>query len=317
MIRPVEHLVVASKMYPMAWDQVDMFRASRGVDLPKWPAWCFMPMAAWYAIVSEGRRLSPDLASDVGRLAAIGTWRYSQGVYRLDPDFLGALTGSVVSGPIPSDVLHRLPEWSLYVETPGMTWNGGVMYGFWAHLEWDVNTERHELRLLIDAEQELTPIPIHIGPWTVTEAIDRAIGEAVRQASTVGINLSTNTDDIEGLSAAVNPLVSILLYLCSDEPDIDDERQPGSHPEKPSPKKTKRGWRLFPADKPRIWSVGGAIGKQLRDNGSDDGANGRTTKAHLRRGHWHGYWTGSKAEQQKFKYNWISPMVVSGHKDEE
>jgi len=55
MLRPQMHLIAAGRLYPKAWRQADQFRADRGKgSLPTWPSWCYLPMAVWYAIVSEG-----------------------------------------------------------------------------------------------------------------------------------------------------------------------------------------------------------------------------------------------------------------------
>lgn len=321
MIRPIEHLRAAMRLYPGTSRLVDEFRADRGNGLPDWPAWCFLPMAGWYAIVSNdnadqmlpGNRLPPHLIGDVGKLAALGTWRYSQGVYQLDADLQAAIADTIIVGEMPSEVLFRLPEWCVYIETPGRQWLDNPLHGFWCHLEYDINTGRNELRLLLDTDEALIAVPVHIGPWTVTEAIDRAVGEAKSQANAHNLNLPVNMDHIQQLAASINPLISMLLYLCSDEPDIDDLRQPRSSPYRPHPKKTKNGWRLFPPDKPRIWTVGGKLGEQLRHAQANIAEqSGRSVKAHLRRGHWHGYWAGSRDKERRFFYRWIMPMVVAG-----
>jgi len=315
--RPLQHLNAALKLYPETAKLVDNFRASRGKDLPKWPDWCFLPMAAWYAIVSASNRVSVlplHLVGDVSKLSAIGTWRYSQGIYRVDPDLMAALTGSPVSGSLPSEVLFRLPEWCVYIETPDQQWQGDTLYGFWAHLEWDANTGRTKLRFLLDCEKNLIGLPLHVGAWTITEAVDRTISEATRQAQTVGIAMPSAPGAIQDMATQINPLVSVLLYLCSEEPEIDDAREPGTSPARPRPKKTQKGWRLFPPDKPRVWSVGTNTGSQLRQAGAGD-PSGRTVKAHLRRGHWHGFWTGPRQGERKFIYRWISPLVVGGRID--
>ncbi len=312
MISPLAHLNVASKLYPGAWKQVDLYRSCRGVDLPEWPEWCFMPIAAWYAIVCHGNKVNSlahdlELAADVARLAGIGTWRYSQGVYKVDPDLFTALANSIVAGDLPSEVFYRLPEWCVYVETPGMSWFNVPMPGFWAHLERDANTSRTELRFLLETEKELVGIPLHIGAWTVTEAVDRFVHEAVKNS---GMTFKSSEVDIEAISAQINPLVSVILYLCSDEPEIDDSLYPGVSPKHPSPKKTKNGWKLFPPDKPKIWNVGAEIGKQLRQATECD-ESGRQVKTHLRRGHWHKYWTGPRTGDQKLLFRWLHPLVVN------
>ncbi|MDR7119747.1 hypothetical protein [Rheinheimera soli] len=311
MLLPNEHLIGAGKMYPDAWKQVDVFRQDKGRDLPDWPAWCFMPMAAWYAIVSGGgaNRLGLDMIGDVAKLAAIGTWRYSQGIYQFDPDFYNAIIDTVPSGDLPSEVLYRLPEWSLYIETPCGKWFDTDMHGFWVHLEWDANTNRHELRLLLNTDGTLAPVPIHIGKWTLTEAIDRAISEAKAQSRIAGIDANLPANLPELMAKQLYGIVSLVLYVCSEEPEIDDERQPGTGPRRPTPKRTKQGWRLFPAEKPRIWRVGHETGKNLRQPDIYE-SDGRTVRPHLRRAHWHGYWTGPREGDRKFKYKWLPPMLI-------
>jgi len=316
-MRPVNHLHAAGRLYPDAWQQVDIFRADRGRDLPDWPHWCFMPMAAWHAIASEGApRLPIERALDVGRLAAIGTWRYSQGVYRFAPHVYSALLDTIPTGDMPVDVLYRLPEWSVYIETPAANWQQDPLHGFWAHLEWDANTGRSELRLLLDTDAMLIPIPLHMGPWTITEAMDRSITEAKRQATIHQIHGAYGSAD--DIAPHLYGLVSLVLYLCSDEPEIDDEREPGASPQRPKPTRTKGGWRLFAAKRPRTWSVGNELEKKLTSQAAseDDGTDTRKVAAHLRRAHWHGYWTGPRDGERRFGYKWLPPTVVAGDKNQ-
>lgn len=309
MIRPLEHLTAAGKLYPNAWPLVDEFRQDRGKGLPNWPNWCFLPMSAFYAIVSSDAKvdcLPLKLIGDVARLSALGTWRISQGVYRVDPDLAKALIDSPITGSISMDVLYRLPEWCIYVETPEYSFNQQKLYGFFVHLEWDVNTTRTELRFLMDGEKGLLPFVLHLGPWTVTEALDRATSEASKQAVGIGLSHEADMDVIEHLAMEVRPLVSLLLYLCSETPEYH-----GSVPSRPAPKKTKKGWRLFPPPKPKIIEIGKTIGAALRAEFSQETTEGKSKRPHIRRGHWHGFWTGKKDSEQKFIYKWLPPNSVN------
>lgn len=73
--RPIHHLNTAMALYPRLPRWVDTFRADRGKSLPKWPDWCFLPMAGWYTVVSDGNNmdvLTPQLGFPfiaVGHLA--------------------------------------------------------------------------------------------------------------------------------------------------------------------------------------------------------------------------------------------------------
>lgn len=289
---------------------MDELRAGRGRDLPKWPNWCFLPLAGFYSIISADAgvsRLPPHLAGDVGRLAALGIWRATQGVYEFDDVFEKALEESPISGSIPVDVLFRLPEWCVYIKTPGHQYMGDQLHGFFAHLEWDANTQRTELRLLMDCEKALTPFVLHIGKWTITEALDRSFDEASKQAGIAGVNFAKDIDAVEKIALELRPLLSLILYLCSEEPEYS-----GGVPSRPRPKKTKKGWRLFPPSKPKIIKVGNNIGQSLKVGASrKNSAESDGVRPHIRRGHWHGYWTGPKSQKQKFIFKWLPPMGVN------
>ena len=92
----------------------------------------------------------------------------------------------------------------------GMMFGTEEIQGFWVHLEHDVRTGRPELRMLLDAgDYGLFPVILHIGPWTVTEAVDRMMSQSM--ANFPGFQ---KTDAItQALAAEANPLVSIILYF--------------------------------------------------------------------------------------------------------
>lgn len=315
MINPAAQLNEIIRAYPATSRWVNEIARDKGTDIPDWPSWCFIPMAGWYAIVSaqhDVQRLPFELITDVSKLAALGTWRYSQGIYRFDESLREALTQSTVVGSIPCDVLLRLPEWCLYIETPGMRWENLELAGFWVHLEWDTNENRKELRFLLDTAGGLIGVPMHLGDWTVTEAVDRVMSVAKMES---GQEQFTAPRVVQDLASGLNPLVSLVLYLCSDEPEIDDARQPGASPSRAVAKKIKKGWQLFPAEKPRTWDVGTKAGQSLRQN-LESTQGDQTVRPHLRRAHWHGVWTGPRDGERKFKYNWIPPILVnSGTKE--
>lgn len=319
-IRPMVALHALTKDYPSLGRWLNSFWRDRGKSLPDWPPYVLLPMAGWYAIASDrfaaGKELTILQGSEVSRLAAIGAWRYSQGIYRIAPELMTALLESPVMGNIPTDVLHHLPEWSVYIETPGMSWREKSLHGFWAHLEWDVNDGREELRLLLDADSGLLPYPLHLG-GDLSEALKGFLAEARRHGVVSGKDEAEIHSDADGLSR----LLSLVLYLCTDAPEIDDSCHPGNSPHRPQPKRVKGGWKLFPPLAPRVWSVGRETAVRLREAaqnsaGTQDAA-GRTVRAHLRRGHWHGYWTGPKKSDtpQKLCLRWLHPFIVGGEKN--
>ena len=324
-------LIDAGRVYPKAWSMADDFRKDRGKDLPDWPGWCYLPLGGWYTIVCAHKGVSrldaPDL-TDMALLAALGAWRYTQGVYSFHPALYYALVDTVPSGEMPVEVLLRLPEWCVYVESPGMF--GKLTDGFFAFLEHDANNSRKELRLIAAKDSGYEPlIPIHLGPWTVTEGIDRARQESAKYTTDQTQRFLTDKG-VELLAKLAFPMFSLLLYLCSDEPEVEGDT-PGTSPQHPRPVKTKMGWRLFPPESPHLWRIGEGIGEKLqRATGAHHepppGAESTTRRAHIRRAHWHGYWTGQikpkpdapeEKQRRRFSYRWLHPMLVGTGNDDE
>jgi hypothetical protein len=281
-------------------------------------------MAGAYAIVSRGGKLpfgSPE-AMDISRLSALAPWRLGQGIYRFDPDLYAALLNTDLDRAVPWDPLYRLPEWCLYIETPSMAWSGRRIYGCYTHLEFDPNDGRSELRLLLDLDQGLLPIPLHLVPGgTLRDSVDAFLFEAARVTATQGVAAAIpeaselGPDEIKPIQA----LVSLVLYLCSQEPDMDGQ------PAKIQPVKTKKGPRSIPRDQPRVWEVGARIGAALRraqaqheaPTGSPAGEGHHASPIpHLRKAHWHGFYVGPRSEPsaRRMEIRWLPPILV-GNRD--
>ena len=316
--RPLVMLRDAKHRYPGAWRQFDEFRQDREA-LGGWPEWCYCPMAGAYAIVSGGgdHRIPLERMGEVPTLAALAAWRVGQGIYRFDPDLFAALVATPLTGDLPPAVLFRLPEWCVYIETPGLTWPGArggevPLLGFFAHLEYDATAERDEMRLLIDSGSGLAACPIHIGRWSLEESIGNAVKVGMVNAREHGLPYHglVPAEAKQG-AALVEPLVSLLLYLCAEEPDYAGE----DRPEHPRPTRTRHGWKLFPPDQPRTWEVGvrlGAALRRARDESRDPGPGTGThasPRGHVRRAHWHTFRHGPGRSETRVK--WLPPIPVN------
>jgi len=312
--------------YPDIWKRMDHFREMRGKQgIPDWPSWCFLPMSAYYMAVLErtGNRMMAGFEASI--LAALGSWRATQGVYRFDPDLYQALTTTPLHGKIPSEVLHRMPEWCVYIETPGLESGPASVHGTWLHLEYDVNTGREELRFLMDAsmggKEMLYPFAIHLGPWSLDTACTKALDVAQRNRQRyLGVRSTEDWDTTamtQEMRELVSPVLSLLLYLCADEPDYADEP-----PRKPAPKRVRGKLRMFPPDQPKVWDVGARIGAALRKTArpgtEEKGTGTRSTtrpRPHIRRAHWHTYRVGPGRKETRIR--WLAPVPVNVRKDEE
>lgn len=304
--------------------QIAKLISAKGKQLPDWADWCLLPSSGWIAIaqnVYEDHKRYMNLGH---RAEALGKWQFSKGIYAFDTDFLAELLSSPLESDMPSDILLRLPEFCVYIDLS----NGLPRFpdiaeyliygGFFASLEDDRKNDRRELRIYVPGHDI---VPLHLGNWSVDIAIDRFLAEAQKFAQLeMAVQMKRLQDEtVEYLYSIYSRLINLILYLCSSEPDITTDRQPGYSRYRAEPVKTKKGLRLFPADRIHNHNVGASIGAQLRQT-TDTGAKvapieyqGGTKRAHLRRGHWHGYWKGSrKAEDREFIFHWIPPLIAGG-----
>jgi hypothetical protein len=128
---------------------------------------------------------------------------------------------------------------------------------------------------------------------------------------------------VPATAIAAEPIVSLCLYLCSEEPDIAGlvPKMP-ERPTRPSPVPVKGGKKTFAADTARIWGTGMRLGAALRKarnerstrepkETQEDHPDRRGPAPHIRRAHWHTFWTGSMSGPRTPWLKWIPPIPVA------
>lgn len=334
-MKPKEILSYYGRIYPNAWKWVDKMREDRGKNLPFWPEWCFFPMSGAYAIVWDeanrqglaGDKIDLNMSTiidDVGVVCALATWRVTQGIYRFDPDVYESVVETELAGALPHDIFFQLPEWCVYVETPGLIYQGAELSGFFAHLEFDVNTYEKELRLVFHYRDDISkipllkPFPLHLGEWDLLTSIKKTFDQGfANMAETMPEEIPEKEvadAAAEMMEKELTAMVSLLLYLCSANGEIGNGEE---SPDKPRPKKTKKGMRLFPPVDSKDWTVGERMGTTIRrasrsysDSVEHGEAYRQGPRPHVRRAHWHGYWVGPRDGERKFVLKWLPPIFV-------
>lgn len=230
---------------------------------------------------------------------ALAAWRMGMGVYRFNPALAQALIDTPLDARLPVHLLAQLPEWGIWVETAGLFPESDIT-GFFATLDGKTDTGVDHLRLIFwGAGYQQTTLPVILAHEGMT------FQESLAAISAPGAEVPA--DYAELFAAAV----SLTLYLCSTEPDY----QGTDRPKNPSPVKTKKGWRLFPAASPRIWEIGQTVGERLRAAQADQlqaTVDRAVPRPHLRRAHWHTYRTGQG--RQGYRVRWLHPILV-GYKE--
>lgn len=316
---PDQHLSRITRQFPKFWQHFERMRELRGRSLPDWPSWCYCPLAGAYSVVRTGWGLTPYEASLIGQVGCLAAWRPTRGIYRFDPDFAQELLATPFEGDLPIELLYRLPEWCVYItisdsEAPSVVL---PMRGFFAYLEHDANDGHGELRLYVDVnERELLPLGLDLIEGGLQASIASFIGEATRRAALAGWTSVRMSDfQVHRLEQYAAPLLSLLLYLCAEEPDYGGRESP-RHP------RSRR--RVTGAQGTTEWNVGFRIGHCMRNQqvASPPTADGlppeegepqsthASPRPHIRRAHWHTYRTGPGRQELKLK--WLSPMLVGG-----
>lgn len=257
----------------------------------------------------------------ISSCTTLACWRMTQGVYRIDPAVYAALIDTPLTSEIPTDVLLRLPEWCIYVETPGLR----VMLR-----DGLTTTALRGAFVRIDSENDLNHLVIGLdmpeAQVLQTQSFVLTPGKPMRDAVFAAIvewyTPTPNSKDVDGIWLYVGPIINLLLYICSTA----DIRGRHGAPGNPVPVRTRRdGLRLFAPDAPRTWDVGVRMGAALRaayqveETGASGGEH-NGPRPHVRRAHWHGFRSGPRkqpdgteipTDARKFELRWLPPILVN------
>lgn len=263
-------------------------------------------------------------------LAAICPWIYTKQIYEFDDEFVKELVKTPYEGKVPLQVLQKFPNFSIYIkanidcmEVPNMP--NVRCAGFFCCIA-DRDFAKGSDRTLIfvkhfvdkhkpeDVFVDSVMLPLYgdldiMGHYDHSEKLHREKLEKIGHDFTVS---DKARKDSNNLALDVKKLINIVLYLCSTNLDVVD-KTPGV---KRHPFKLHWGGRkvskfqLLAALSPKVFVVGEKIGSQLREEDRLAKASTNPIRPHVRRAHWHGYWTGPRTGERDFILKWIPPTLV-------
>lgn len=256
-------------------------------------------------------------------------WKRSRVVYRVHPALADSLLESVNDETaIPCEILARLPHPDPFIAFPyeipadvepnpqfplmsQPMYVGMLITGRTAHGDL-VSTADPTLAVLDISvaarlqyrgqgptyEEKTVRIPVD-GKLTVEGMIyahQERSGSPITEAS---------EEDLQAFRLAV----ALLLYVCSTSSDVVRQPRP------PAKRRSKTAHKQT-----TVLDVGFDVGPKLlaarradAEANSDGEGAGRTVRPHLRRAHWHTYWTGPRSEPSP-EVRWIHPVTVHGDK---
>ena len=103
------------------------------------PDWCIMPTLFPFLIMTDkyGEHFYLTHMDELMTMGSTYIWRCSKGVYRFAPEIYQALVRQPLTGDLPQECLYHMPEWAVYIETPGLSYERIPMEGFIAHLDYN------------------------------------------------------------------------------------------------------------------------------------------------------------------------------------
>lgn len=318
---PLKLLKTITAKAPTIWDEAEDIRANRGKDVPDWPDWCYLPVAAGIALAKK-HGFPIYYGALISTLAA---WRKSKEVYVFDPDFISLLADMEDDVKIPTDVLLHLPYYAFYVEALSKSSVIGDFDGFFVALEYDPHNYERELRisLIFDGEDEppCVPIIINLDTDTISQSA-HSLGEEMKKR--LPANYAA-VDDIIGKHAELYRtvgafVVNMILYIIADNNDIAPNSEQSFITHRTPHVRDKYS-------EIRKWDVGVRVGNTIRaarkaapaqDEPKPTGTHA-SPRPHMRRAHWHHFWTGPKKDldARKLVLRWIPPTFVGGEDEEQ
>jgi len=315
---------------------VKMTRALRDA-IGEWPDWCLVPLAPSFYLFSAAYKTdsNPNAIDHFKIMTALFAWEHTRTVWHFDDELARALDETTSLDVVPSKLMYRLPGWA--VATPIGEEHIAIVW-----LDHNPSLDRGpslQICVLSRDEDELlyAPITIPLRYRTLGEglrALSTDVGsferyaqeqpESAEKLQTLAASLNTDLEDLINETCAVEhrlatQTVARLCYLLAEEPDVSERVPPEPHRGR-----ARRQARLGvqqPVQPVRELDVGFRVGAALRaaravDShtfATDDEPVGhrRSPVPHLRRAHWHLYWTGSRQGPRTPVLRWIPPVVVA------
>jgi len=304
----------------------------------KWPEWAALPGNAIVGGMEAAIKSSlPRDLSLAPHAVEAYLWLKSKQIFAFDETLEKELIAQEFSGDIPGEVLYRMPVPCVYVQLHAdsrIFSADTITDGFFAWMEFDPNMNAPFLSVTaLTAEGTLQAAIMCHMLGTIEESLNaftshaskvmkdpRVKGSDLERLMSRSLNSAAMARDAEILKKVFN----LLLYLCTDEPDYDNQ---------PRRVKAKPTYTTYTPERPpcrtNITNVGTRIGaairldrqkaKELNDEAEQQSEHRKHASpiAHIRRGHYHSFWTGAKESvDRKIVVKWLPPMLINGDKGE-
>lgn len=243
------------RLYPDIWHKIEQARLNFMKRDPELARWSFLPMGH---VAELGIR--PHKVMDLAALHFLGAWRLSQGIYRIPASHFQQVWDAPLEGDIPAQALQHLPEWAVYIETPGVhlntTPNEGVeCHGVFVMQELFSLDDTRQLTLLFHTSWDEEPLVLEALPLigSVEDAVQALLDQMIKyQIPHAGMERGGQWN--ERYLRINRGMVNLILWVCSK-----NREAAGILPSPVQPRKVKGGLRYFPPAKPTVYELGTVV----------------------------------------------------------
>lgn len=272
--------------------------------------------------ITEKILVEPKSLTKMQMLLNYNNWYYSgKQVYRFDPTLAEMLSSQSKDLPIDTSILEQLPCDTFFV----MRERDGNM-GFFVDIVNNADKCQYLVsftELLPDDNVDAIMLPLDKG-ISIAEAFARTVVESEYKQYR-----HKYTDVIDSASKIAAEKMQYLLYLAAANAEIKPATKGAviKRSEAEKAEKEEKQPKESPPSNSKVSNVGYHIGSMIRMSQSDEetvnnkvtyvggGSKQGAPKApHIRRSHFHSFWTGS-GDNKKIIVKWVHTVFVNGSKD--
>lgn len=318
---PFELLKKISNKFPLIWDVLGEYAKN-----PEWDERCYVPIGLAMGIFPDFHQV--DWEHQLRRMyyaiqfSALAVWRLDKEVYQFSEELEDMLFEQSKSDDmdIPGNVLEYLPYRAFYVRFSSPQVDGNVKFdGFFVHYEWDIQRggELCIRFLFLTDGLDVSGSEIKLCARTLAEnfvIFSRLVEKNVEKFNNKenDIRKPSKFNYINASKDMIKKALELTLYICAQNADITASPKQATY-------RPKNGKIMDRYAEVRTWDVGVRIGAKVRlahgnSRSSRESSHGShaSPRTHMRRGHWHHYWTGPRDGDRKLILKWTAPMLIGG-----
>lgn len=290
---PLELVKLYSKKYSKCWEKINFDEKE-----------CYQNMVTMITQSNKNNISMNDLMTECIKMMIFGTWRRNKQIYRFYKE-LEELLYDQTDDVLSKELLNCLPYPCIYVET-----NTLIEYdivGFFVCCNTD---SMSDASISLDGLDVLILCVEEDGSCTIFPFLRHVVAKQILN----------NFHDNDGKKEYLEPshrIRQLILYLCAQNAEIN---QINKRIYKKIPGRIKDQYKeiqQFECGK----KTSEIIRKTMKIHSSKQQnetlemvyikKNGSKKRPHVRKGHWHRYWIGSKKEKNRqIKLNWIAPSII-------